>query len=360
MQPRQQPCTLAASSRFQILRIVDGTEVCEVEAFANEECIELKRRVANHLSVCSGMIHLVTGKGFLVRNGFYVWRLLRTSVSASPHVLSLVLQRPPSSYNVDGRTVDPFNGGPLFVECLHDQGFCFKCMRDAGASASDIFALFARRGLEWEPPTSSAAQMRAAGFSMRDLLLARTPETIAWLTMWDAFIPPRVYWPRVTNFSLFDAQLKHGGYTAADFRAAGYAADDLSEMVFMERFHRTRDGQPFEMGLCTIYGWRCVTCEVANEAFAFFTSTELKCAGYSAVDLYKARFSVDSLRHAGFSFTDIGAAGYTLDELTRWDHPDPADEVSVLSRVTDEEGTDLRRSRSRSRSRRSHQARRST
>ena len=337
-QPSARPSAISQSSmvpgaRFQIIRGLGGTEVCEVEASITESCSDLKRRVAEHLCVCRGKIQLVSGK-FVVTNGLKVWRILRSFGG----VLSVVLRRPPEACTFDGQKVDPFRGGSAFAGCLHEEGFCCKCMREVGVSAADIFD-------EDGPPTPSVGDMRAAGYSIRDLLYARPASTTTWLTMWhQTVVDPRMYRPYVTGRSLFDSQFKAGGYTATDFRAAGYAASQLSEIFFMSSFHRTRAGQPFELGLCSTYGWSCVTCEVANEVFAFFTVTELKCAGYSAVDLHNALFPVEHLRHAGFSFQDVSVAGYTPAELSHWDE----DEEELLSPLTDEEVTRTRRSRSRS------------
>ena len=68
--------------------------------------------------------------------------------------------------------------------------------------------------------------------------------------------------PPVTIFTLFDSQLKAGGFSASDFRRAGYEAKDLSEEYFW------RDGDDLTFGEIE---W--------EQCCAFFTASELKNAG---------------------------------------------------------------------------------
>ena len=63
-------------------------------------------------------------------------------------------------------------------------------MREVGVPAADIFA-------EDGPQTPSVGDMRAAGYSIRDLLYARPASTTTWLTMWhQTVVDPRMYRPK--------------------------------------------------------------------------------------------------------------------------------------------------------------------
>ena len=94
-----------------------------------------------------------------------------------------------------------FNAAGLIAD-----GFCFKCMKQAGVQADEILAL---------PRDIDAGALKAAGYSMNELLSAR------------AGLPHLFFHPPATNRTLFDSQLQLAGYSAADFRNAGYDAGEL-------------------------------------------------------------------------------------------------------------------------------------
>ena len=116
-------------------------------------------------------------------------------------------------------------------------------MKEAGVRASDILGL---------PIPVDVVALRTAGFSLADLLRARDHLAL------------NVH-PPVTNRTLFDSQLQAGGFTAGEFRDAGYPAEDLSENFFW------RDGAETTAGDME---W--------EPCFAFFTAAELRSGGYTA------------------------------------------------------------------------------
>ena len=81
---------------------------------------------------------------------------------------------------------------------------------------------------------------------------------------------------------MLDSQLKAAGFSARDFKTAGYHAEQLSEKFFW------RHGDIFPGAI----EW--------EPCCAFFTVSELKSAGYDAYELYMAWFSIQDLKEAGF------------------------------------------------------------
>ena len=97
--------------------------------------------------------------------------------------------------------------------------------------------------------------------------------------------------PPVTNRTLFDSQLKAGGFSASDFYRAGYSAEILSEKYFWE------DGDDLTPGEIE---WK--------PCCAFFTASELRSAGYDDFQLRKACFSIRDLNEAGFPLPGVARA----------------------------------------------------
>ena len=106
-----------------------------------------------------------------------------------------------------------------------------------------------------------AVELRRAGFTLSQLVQARNKFGI---------LTAR---PPVSQKTLFDSQLKHAGYSAEDFRSAGYHAYELS----YEYFWAESDLTPGEAE------W--------EGTVAFFSASELTAAGYDAFDLQRARFT---------------------------------------------------------------------
>ena len=161
---------------------------------------------------------------------------------------------------------------------LRADGFCFKCLKEAGVQADEILAM---------PIELDAVELRRAGFSLRDLLGARNRNN------------RRVHHPPVTKYTLFDSQLQSAGFSAGEFRAAGYRAEQLSYAFFWKELER--DIGPEEHIDPGDAQW--------EETYAFFNASDLRSAGYDASELENAGFSVRELENAGFSVLELQNAG---------------------------------------------------
>ena len=244
------------SLRFEVRRI-DGSFVCVIEANLDQHCKALRQQVSDHLGICMCKVRLVADTN-VVRDGLCVKRIRR--FIEPHHILTFIEEALVLTTVAD----------------LHARGVCFQCMKELGVQATEILAL---------PIPVDVAALRAAGFSLEDLLRARK---VAGLH----------YHPPVSNRTLFDSQLKAGGFSASDFHRAGYEAEDLSYEAFWQ------DGDELTYGEIE---W--------EQCCAFFTASDLKSAGYDASALRKACFSVQDLKAAGFSLTEVKEAGYTAEEL---------------------------------------------
>ena len=100
-----------------------------------------------------------------------------------------------------------------------------------------------------------------------------------------ARLPHLVFHPPATNRTLFDSQLQLAGYSAEEFRKAGYDARELSYDNLMYPLYNEKDLTRQEKE------W-LLTC-------AFFTATQMLEANYTAWELQCARFSNEELREAG-------------------------------------------------------------
>ena len=127
-----------------------------------------------------------------MRDGLYVKRFMKRI-------------QPDCVVNLIMRTIDAATG--TNAAKLRADGFCFKCLIEAGVQVDEIFAM---------PIELDAVELRRAGFSLRDLLGARNRNN------------RRVHHPPVTKYTLFDSQLQSAGFSAGEFRAAGYRAEQLS------------------------------------------------------------------------------------------------------------------------------------
>ena len=239
------------SLRFEVCPSGSESLLCEVRALPEDHCWVLKQQISDRLGICKCKIALKAGS-FVVRDGLCVRRLLPFLQQSGRRILSFVTQEVVLTTAAE----------------LHARGVCFKCMKEAGAQASDIIGL---------PIPVDVVALRTAGFSLADLLRARSNIS---------------YHPPVTNRTLFDSQLKAGGFTAGEFRDAGYRAEDLSEKFFW------RDGAELYVG---DREW--------EPCCAFFTAEELRSGGYT----------VRELKRACFDFDDVANAGYTDQDLLSWD-----------------------------------------
>ena len=141
------------------------------------------------------------------------------------------------------------------IDQLFSARVCFKCMKEAGASAEDILEYVVGNRLAID-----AVELRRAGFSLSELVQARHK------------LPTLKRHPLATHQSLFDSQLREAGYSAEDFRTAGYHAHQLSYAYFW------RDDD------ITLGETRWV------KTVAFFSAAELRRAGYDLTDLRRAHF----------------------------------------------------------------------
>ena len=250
------------SQRFIVNRI-NGVTVCEVEARLDGSCLELKQQVSDYTGVCKCKFKLVAGM-HVMRNGLRVRRIMQFIEPG--FILHLIQQ---SIVSTDAKE--------LLVS-----GVCFKCMKEVGVQAPEIFALLASR-------TDAAVVLRIAGFSLGDVMRARDQLHLA-------------IQPPVTQRTLFDSQLKAAGFSADDFANAGYRAEQLSYNCFWKDGDETTPGDA---------EW--------EDCYAFFTASELRSAGYDASALRHACFSTRDLKEAGFGLLEMREAGYDEEELQIFD-----------------------------------------
>ncbi len=240
-------------SRRVTVQRLNGITVCEIEARLEGPCSELKQHISDYLGICKCKFKLVAGT-HVVRDGLHVRRIMRF---IEPDLVVQLIEQP----------VVLTSAADLFAS-----GVCFKCMREVGVQVHEILAL--------PRLTMDAAALRRAGFSLEAIVRARDQLLLA-------------YHPPVTRRTLFDSQLKAGGFSAGDFAMAGYQAEQLSYNWFW------KDGVDTTAGEAE---W--------EDCFAFFTASELRSAGYDASALRRACFSTQDLKEAGFSLLEVTEAGY--------------------------------------------------
>ena len=139
-------------------------------------------------------------------------------------------------------------------------------MKEAGVQAYEILAL---------PRDIDAGELRAAGYSLNELLYARLR------------LPQLNNHPPVTKRTLFDSQLQDAGYSAKEFREANFDATELSYNWNMFPLSDEEDLTPGDRE------W--------EPTYAFFTAGELLEAGYTERELRCACFSDEDLRDAGYA-----------------------------------------------------------
>ena len=120
-------------------------------------------------------------------------------------------------------------------------------MKEAGASAEDILKHLVHNRLDID-----ARALRNAGFSLRELVQPREKNMYLF-----HFHPP------VTTKTLFDSQLQQAGYSAEDFRNAGYLADQL---IYDADYWADPERTPGDLE------W--------EETHAFFSAEDLKTSGW--------------------------------------------------------------------------------
>ena len=106
---------------------------------------------------------------------------------------------------------------------IHDlllDGICIKCMYACGVPLIDILVPTALQQvpIRWHRHCD-AKTLFAAGISLKALLEVRNQDSVAYFLCGH---------PPCKEYTLFDSQLQAAGYTASDFRSAGFSATDLS------------------------------------------------------------------------------------------------------------------------------------
>ena len=234
-----------ATALVKIARINGDIVVEDFVISPEESCAELLKRIASLIGTCSCKFEIVAGARIVRR-----W---------SPRWLGDI----PSGTVVYLRFVDledERDRGKKAAEFYRD-GICIRCMKEVGISAKEI--------IESKIPVD-AARFKEAGFSLKELVCCfedRHSHSLRRL------LPGG-------ECTLFDSQLKDAGFSAVDFRDAGYHASELSLRFFYNN-NEPRD-------------W------VLEEIYAFFTADELKEAGYTFRELVDAAFTRNELVEAGF------------------------------------------------------------
>ena len=217
------------------VQMLSGARACVVDVNPNETKLrDVKNCIANSVGACACRLQFVAG-GDVVREGLLVRRWIEKIKPA--YILHVIIRVPEAS--------------GLSAVVLHDQGYCFKCMREFGVEAKEL--------LNVKSFHVDALKLRYAGYSLSELRNAGP-----------IFQQRRIH-PPVTPHTLFDSQLKAAGYTAFDFRAAGYTAEELSEDFFWEDAEELTAGD---------IEW--------EQCCAFFSASALKDAGYCLEDLQRA------------------------------------------------------------------------
>ena len=163
-----------------IIRVtcMDRHTVATLTMQSNHRCLALKNRISQVLSICTCKIKLCAGSE-IMRNGLEVKRY--SGRIAPDNVVNLTLQ----TTDVSATTI---------AQLFQDQ-VCFKCMKDAGASAEDIFQHVVRNALDID-----AVELRRPGFTLSQLVQARNEFSI---------LTAR---PTVSQKTLLDSPLKQAGY----------------------------------------------------------------------------------------------------------------------------------------------------
>ena len=256
--------------------------VCELEVLhLHWRGDDLKRIISDKSGYCSCRIDLHAGSQLQ-----YPVRL------HTPVTIIMQWMRPQDHERVLAQWLQEDHDGSLFMkiksvedrtmrDLLYD-GICIRCMYEGGVPLINILA-------NWISTGCNAESLIAAGVPLNVLLEARNQ------------IPVGVQHklcghPPCMPYTLFHSQLQAAGYTASDFRSAGFTARDLSYKA--SDFFREDDLTVGDLE------W--------EETHAFFSLEDLKQAGFEAKDLVEAGFTdARELLHAGFGLSDLIEAGLT-------------------------------------------------
>ena len=130
------------------VRSMSGAILCRIPATSDIICgRDLQVRIANETGVCVCRWQLAAGK-YRVESSTPIARIQNWM---QPSGFMYAIQR--------NMLANGFNAADLIAD-----GFCFKCMKQAGVKADEILAL---------PRDIDAGALKAAGYSMNELLSAR-------------------------------------------------------------------------------------------------------------------------------------------------------------------------------------------
>ena len=107
---------------IEVRGMITGETVATLEMQSEESCNSLKRKISSVLSTCTCKMVMQAG-GETMRNGLKLKRYIRKI--APTNIVTLILQ-----------TIDVT---ATSIAQLFQAQVCFKCMKEAGASAEDIF-----------------------------------------------------------------------------------------------------------------------------------------------------------------------------------------------------------------------------
>ena len=232
-----------ATALVKIARI-NGDIVVEDFVISPEESgAELLMRIGSLIGTCSCKFEIVAGT-YIVRRWTPRW--LRDIPSGTVVYLRFVDLEDERDR---GKTAEEF----------YDDRICIRCMKEVGISAKEIIESHLSVG---------AAEFKEAGFGLKELVCC----------FGDRHRHPLRQ--HLGECTLFDRQLKDAGYSAVDFRDAGYHASELSS----NSVYKKEEPDDWE--------W--------EDICAFFTAGELKGAGYTFRELTDAAFTANELVEAGF------------------------------------------------------------
>ena len=184
-----------AMSRAVEVRKLSGDKWCSIMATEHMCGQDLKLILARKLKICECRLDLAAGK--------YTVRIDTPMVEIRTWMQPLnILYAILRSTHASG-----FTAADLIAN-----DFCCRCMKEAGVEAYEILVL---------PRDIDAGALKAAGYSLNELLSARSR------------LPHLYHHPPVTNRTLFDSQLQLAGYSAKEFRDAGFDAGELSYNNYM-------------------------------------------------------------------------------------------------------------------------------
>ena len=232
-----------------VVRSISGGILCCISVATDTACgRDLSFKIASQTGICECKLQLAAGN-CIVQSDTSVARILELM---QPNNVIYACQR--------RMLASGSNAADLIAD-----GFCFRCMKLSGVQADEILAL---------PRDIDVRALKAAGYSLTELVRAR------------ALLPHLVCHPPATNRTLFDSQLQLAGYSAGEFREAGYDARELSYVNF----------------LYPVYTADELTCQEKEwlQTGAFFTATQMREANYTERELQSARFTNEDLREAGY------------------------------------------------------------